>query len=386
MRNDAKILIVDDEVFTRELFDVVLGERYDLLDAESGNDGVMVARAEHPDLILLDVELPDINGFEVCRQLRQDDGGMATPIIFVSGRDAIEDRLHGYGAGGDDYIVKPFEQQELLVKIERLLRRAEEQRKLAAMASNASQTAMTAITSMSEMGALLQSLQSFNACADQTALADAAITGLRLYGLDGLVQIRAAAGTLTRNGQGDAGPLEISVVGHMAGMERVVQFQARLAVNYPHVTLLVKDMPLAHPDRCGRLRDHLAVLAESAEVRAAAIDAALAAQARSRVIGSVIDRIIATLGEVDAAQRDSRIATRLAVDAFTGRMEEAYVSVALTEAQEDLMAGVVTSGLDHILTAQSAELDLQDRLSSIIAELQGLVADRLPQQKNGGVP
>lgn len=374
MSDGTKILVVDDDAFTRDLFEAALDGGYRLLLAENGRDALMIAGAEHPDLILLDVELPDIDGYEICRQLRQAEGCADIPVIFVSGHDAIEDRIRGYEAGGDDYVVKPFEQQELLAKIARLARSTAERRSLGAMASSASQTAMTAMTSMSEMGALLQSLQCFNGCADQLALADAALAGLGLYGLAGVVQIRAAAGTLTRGGQGAASPLETSVIGHMAGMERIVQFQSRLAVNYPRVTLMIKDMPLADADRCGRLRDHLAVLAESAEVRAASIDAAIAAQERGRGIGRVIDRIIATLGEVDAAQRQSRVATQLAVDAFNGRMVEAYASVALSESQEDLMTAVVEGGLNSILDAQSAELDLQDRLSSIIAELKGIAA------------
>lgn len=374
MSEGTNILVVEDDAFTRDLFEVALGDGYALSQAENGRDALMIAAAERPDLILLDVELPDIDGYAVCRQLRRDEGCADIPVIFVSGRDAIEDRIRGYEAGGDDYVVKPFEQQELLAKIARLTQATAARRSLGAMASSASQAAMTAMTSMSEMGALLQSLQCFNGCAGQEALADAALAGLGLYGLEGIVQIRAAAGTLTRTNQGAASPLETSVVGHMAGMERIVQFKNRLAVTYPRVTLMVKDMPLDDPDRCGRLRDHLAVLAESAEVRAAAIDAAIAARRRSAGIGHVIDRVIATLGEVDAAQRQSRIATQLAVDAFNGRMVEAYASVALSEAQEDMMAVVVGVGLNAILDAQSAELDLQDRLSSIIAELKEIAA------------
>ncbi len=219
-------------------------------------------------------------------------------MIFVSGNDDIEDRLRGYEAGGDDYVVKPFQKQELLFKIARLVRISAERHSLGTLANSASQTAMT---SMSEMSALLQSLQSFNGCADQVALADAMLAGIALYGLQGIVQIRAATGTLTRTGQGAASPLEASVVAYLAGKERIVQFQSRLAVNYPCVTLMVKELPLADSDRCGRLRDHLTVLAESAEVRAAAMDAAIAARRRSAAIGHVIDRIIAELKEIAAA-------------------------------------------------------------------------------------
>lgn len=373
MSETEKILVVDDDSFTHELFEEMLAERYSLLHAQNGRDAQMIAAVEHPDLILLDVEMPDLDGYEVCRRLRSE--GTDVPIIFVSGCDAIEDRLRGYDAGGDDYVVKPFERQELLAKVARLLNVGVERRNLGAMASSASQAALAAMTSMGEMGVLLQSLQSFNACLDHAALADAALAGLRLYSLRGVVQIRAAAGDLTRTEQGEASPLETSVITHMAGMERIVQFRNRLAINYPHVTVMVSDLPLEDADRCGRLRDHLAVLGESAEVRATAIDGAIAARRRNDGIRHVIDAIIGTLGEVDAAQRRSRADTQLAIDAFNFRMVEAFATVALSDAQEEMMSAIVAAGLDSILSAQSAEVDLQNRLSLVIAELRSLVAD-----------
>lgn len=374
MNENTKILVVDDDCLVRELYGAMLAGHYRLLLAETGRDALMIAAAGRPDLILLDVELPDLDGYEVCRRLRGA-GGIEVPLIFVSGHDAIEDRLSGYEAGGDDYVVKPFAQQELLAKVARLLKVGAERRSLSAMAGSASQAALTAMSSLSEMGGLLQSLRSFNACQDHAALAGAVIAGLRLHGLHGVVQVRAAAGTQTRGKQGAATPLETSVVSHMAGMERIVQFRNRLAVNYPHVTVMVSDMPFDVPDRCGRLRDQLAMLAESAEVRATAIDGALATRRRNDSIRHVIDKIGVTLGEIDAAQRRSRADTQLAVHAFNSSMVEAYAKTMLSGSQEDMITEVVAAGLEVILDAQLSEVDLQNQLSAIIAELRGIVAD-----------
>lgn len=374
MSDVARILIVDDDAFSRELFEAALEDKYRLLQAENGRDALMIAAGEGPDLILLDVELPDIDGYEVCRQLRQRAVGGEVPVIFVSGRDRIEDRLQGYEAGGDDYVVKPFDREELLAKIARLLRSAAERKHLDAFAQSASQTAITAMTSVSEMGALLQALQSFAACADHLALADAVLAGLGLYGLKGIAQVRGAAGVASRGAHGAANPLESAAISHMAGMERIVQFKNRLAMNHPHVTLMVQGMPVDDPDRRDRLRDQLAALAESAEGRAAAIDAALAAQQRKAAVGRVADRLIATLADVDAAQRRSRTATQLAVEDFNSRLRRARGPLALSDAQENMIAGIAAAALDRVIEARSAEIDLQDRLSSIIGELKGIAA------------
>jgi multidrug resistance efflux pump len=158
----------------------------------------------------------------------------------------------------------------------------------------------------------------------------------------------------------------------MAGMERIVQYKSRMSITYPRVTLLVNDLPTEDPDRCGRLRDHLAMLAEGAEARAEAIAASNESRRRGVTIERAVARITGALADIDLAQRESQVAARLAVEEVTQRMETAYVSVALSTAQEDYMAGILRHGLDHLLNAQTDVFALQNQLSSIVHELKGM--------------
>lgn len=207
MTEKAKILVVDDDLFIQEMVREILGENFNLVFATSGEDALMVAQADCPDIILLDVELPGMDGYETCRRLKEADDTAATPVIFVSGHDLIEDRLKGYEAGGEDYVTKPFDPPELEAKVVHLLKWVSEGASLKKMASYASSTAMTAMTSMSEMGVLLESLKNFNASTDYKALADAMLAGLALFGLQGAVQIRSQEGTFTLSNQGEASRL-----------------------------------------------------------------------------------------------------------------------------------------------------------------------------------
>lgn len=372
MAGKAKILFVDDDFFTREMVDEMLGGSYRIASAENGADAIMQAQTERPDVIILDVELPGMDGYETCRRLKASDATASTPVIFVSGRDRIEDRLRGYEAGGEDYVVKPFDPLELEAKVANMLSLISERGQLREMADFAGRTAMTAMTSMSEMGALLEVLKSFNASTSYTALADAVLAGIAHYGLQGVVQIRSPEETLTRTEQGNASPLETSVIDQMAGMERIVQFKSRLSVIYDHVLLLVKNMPVEDPDRCGRLRDHLAMMVEGAEARAQAIMAGAESNRRGEAIDRAARRITEALEGIDAAQRRSRMATNLAVQAVSDRLEKAFVSLALADSQEEFVAGIVKAGLENILTAQSAETDMQEKLTAIIRELKGM--------------
>ncbi|MDN5805335.1 MAG: response regulator transcription factor [Microlunatus sp.] len=117
-----RVLVVDDEPTLAELVGMAL--RYEGWQVQAVHDGgsaVSAARAFKPDLIVLDVMLPDMDGFEVLRKVRAD--ADAVPVLFLTAKDAVEDRIAGLTAGGDDYVTKPFSIEELVLRLRALLRR-----------------------------------------------------------------------------------------------------------------------------------------------------------------------------------------------------------------------------------------------------------------------
>ncbi|MFZ0323796.1 MAG: response regulator transcription factor [Actinomycetes bacterium] len=119
----VKALVVDDEPNITELISTVL--RYDgwqVQTAASGQQALTAVRTFEPDVMVLDVMLPDVDGFEVLQRLRRD--GFDVPVLFLTARDATEDRVHGLTLGGDDYVTKPFSLEELVARLHALLRRS----------------------------------------------------------------------------------------------------------------------------------------------------------------------------------------------------------------------------------------------------------------------
>jgi two-component system alkaline phosphatase synthesis response regulator PhoP len=117
----TKILIVEDEASVSRLIVETLRQEWEhLIVASNGHDALRLARQEKPDLILLDIMLPGVDGLEVCRQLQ---GDAMTPIIFLTAKGAEMDRVVGLGMGADDYITKPFSPVELVARIKTSLRR-----------------------------------------------------------------------------------------------------------------------------------------------------------------------------------------------------------------------------------------------------------------------
>jgi DNA-binding response OmpR family regulator len=122
--NNAKILVIEDEIDILEVVEYNLNrEGYRVIGVRDGQTGVDVARDEAPDLILLDLMLPGLDGLEVCRRLKSDDLTSAIPVIMVTAKGEESDIVLGLGLGADDYVTKPFSPKELLARIRAVLRR-----------------------------------------------------------------------------------------------------------------------------------------------------------------------------------------------------------------------------------------------------------------------
>ena len=121
----AQVLVVDDEPNILELLSAALRlSGFVVIAADTGAAAVAAAREHRPDIVVLDVMLPDIDGFEVARQLRGQHERL--PVLFLTAKDAVEDRIAGLTVGGDDYVTKPFSLEEVVLRLRAILRRTKE--------------------------------------------------------------------------------------------------------------------------------------------------------------------------------------------------------------------------------------------------------------------
>jgi DNA-binding response OmpR family regulator len=117
VQEKSKILAVDDNSINLAIIEELLGGQYDLITVSTGTDALEAADEFRPDLILLDIMLEGMNGYEVCRQIRKNSSLRHTKIIIVSAKAMESERIEGYQAGADDYIIKPFDGEELFEKV-----------------------------------------------------------------------------------------------------------------------------------------------------------------------------------------------------------------------------------------------------------------------------
>lgn len=376
MNEKTPILLVDDDPLQQELVRDILLEKYDVLIASSGGEGIALAHASRPILILMDILMQDMNGYEACKSIKANPECCGIPVIFLSGLTEPEDRLRAYEAGGNDFLAKPFSAPELLNKITGLVAMEKQRQELAASAQSAFQTAMTAMTSASEQGLVMDYVTQTYRCAEYDELAKATMRVTSAFGLTGAVQLRGAHQTLSWSAHGPSSPLESAVLSNLQSCGRIVNFGARYAFNYGGVTLLISDMPVDDDARCGRLRDHLAIVAESAHARVCAIDTQFDLHVQQREMTSLFRRVQGLLVHIDERARGQREQSTLVLQKMLNRMEDAFLYLGLTEAQEAAVTGMLNEAVKE--TLHNFEPDAQEGIliTELLTDMDRLVSDR----------
>lgn len=261
------VLIVDDDTVFAQVIAGVLKGRHELEVASNGPEALRMAEELKPDAVLLDIEMPDMDGYEVCHALRSRDETRELPVIMVSSHNDINSRLAAYEVGADDYVSKPIRAEELRYKTAGAVARGHERRRLEAARGEAMNMAMMMMTNMGETGVVMNYLRRCFQIETILELARETLGSIGEFGLKALIQVRDTYETISLSSDGPATDLEESVIERARGMGRIFEFSSRMAVNYEHVTLIGLNVPQDDADRRGRLRDNLAIIAEGMNSR-----------------------------------------------------------------------------------------------------------------------
>lgn len=157
MKRKNRILIIDDDAATIRLLQRVFRNRYEVSSASTGEEGLTAIPRFRPDLILLDIEMPGMNGYDTCERIKADEKYQTIKVLLVSGHSSLDERLKGYDVGADDYVSKPFDNSELRAKVDVFmkLKRVEEfdgiKSNLLALFSHETRTPLAGILGMSEL-------------------------------------------------------------------------------------------------------------------------------------------------------------------------------------------------------------------------------------------
>jgi CheY-like chemotaxis protein len=373
MSEAFRVFIVDDDPIILELLEGVLSGDCLVESFESGEICLSRVGELKPDIFLLDVSMPVMDGYELCRRLKDDWDTQDIPVIFMSANDDIETCLMCYEAGGEDFIMKPVQPPELLRKLKVAQRTLADKRALREQAGYAQRTAFSAMASMGELGAVLQFLSKSFACNTLAEVGTTILDAMQQWDLQAAVQLRIGSQVYNVSPHGVDSPLEVNILNHVKDSGRIFQFKSRCVFNYGRVTLMVNNMPVEDAERCGRIRDNGALLAEGADARLKAIEHEMLAVERRLGIEAVLPRVQGTLEMVqDNYQRNCFQLTQVMIE-FQEALMKTFVNLGLTETQEDKLTTMADVYMQRMVGTQDESLVAIGQLEELADSLKGLL-------------
>lgn len=374
--NDFTIFAVDDDEMTRAMIEGMLAPEYPLESFASAEACLARIPEARPGMLLLDIGLPGMDGYALCRQLKDDAATSDLPVVFVSAHDTLEARLAGFDAGGEDFIVKPFEPELLLRKVQVAERLGAAKRALREQVQNAEHMTDLALSSMGDSGVALQFMSKLVGCESEIDIADSLLQVLAYFRLAGAIEARVGDRSHVLSSNGDNLPLETAILGHVRSMDRIFEFQTRSVYNLDNVTLMVSNMPVADAELCGRIRDTLAIVTQGADGRLQALATAEARERSTQGLMSALDSLRRTVNGFAEVHERHRLTSSEIVFRVEQNLARSFVHLGLTEEQERLVEDLFRAGMTDLLSfleqggnvLQSSLGKLSDELTTISAQ------------------
>lgn len=365
------ILIVDDSKENRVLLNMMLEDDYNISEAESGPVCLAMIAENQPDLVLLDVKMPEMNGYEVCTTLRQGSETENLPIIFVSALDSTDERLAGFEAGGDEYIIKPVDGSDLFSKINSCFNRQKETQAAHEQANNNMRVALEAMTVSSELGQIIEFIKQGQQIQSSNDIGQAVLSLTEEFSLNASVMIVTDKCYFfgCDNDSMEAKFLEKT----MGANDRIISIGIRTVVQDESIVLLIKDMPLDDENRVGRLRDHLAVIMDIASNFVTKLNNELSQQQQrkdflSEVINVAETQIQITSEKLTHQQQLSNEITQKMIN----NLEEMLFGLGLEDDQERTLIALVSGTSDKLDETAIHRKDINQELNVIVERLKSL--------------
>ncbi len=250
MSNSAalkKVLIVDDDPTTVTTIKCYLENAgFEVDTANEGKQAIEKLENKSNELmaVVSDVNMPVMNGYELCRSIRANSIHSHVPFIFVSANTSLEDKLEGYAAGGDDYVTKPVEPEELALKLNQIIDKYSSENKLNARLQESQKAAFQAMSYTSQLGQVLQFVQNSMIAHSLEELAPIIFAVTNGFSLHCVLQFRRSDGVSDFSSTGPVTPLESNVIEMACTKGRIYDFAARTVFNHEDFSLLIKNMPV----------------------------------------------------------------------------------------------------------------------------------------------
>ena len=361
----GRVLIVDDDKSTRMVLRSLLSQQFDVETASSGEEALTICREREPDLIMLDVNMPGLDGYKTCCKLRE---FTDIPIVFVTASDALDEHIKAFDAGGDDVIIKPVIKEILLRKTSLAIRRGHQTQSIQVEKDSFQNMAMNFLSVSGESGLLQQFIQSSLNCGDIRELGAKLIESIGNFSLDCSVLIREEDAPFILTSHGEPSEVEKTVLKQSVGMGRIFQFKRTLVVNYEHVSVIVNNMPMDESDKSGRVRDNIATLAEMTNSLCGIVLMRRTSHTLAEQFQIAMSTGYATVESLRETSQRAQVDTRILLQELVDNIENSYTWLGTSQSQEKTISATMYAAVDKILALlEAASVVSDNKLNEVIS-------------------
>jgi len=365
MDDNANILLIDDDKALHSLLNDALTD-FNLISAYSGNEALEIVKIQLVDIILLDVNMGGMTGYDVCKQIRTQESDPPVPILFLSGKKSLEDILNGYESGGTDYITKPFKLAELIAKIKVAVNEFQLERNLQTSLNEVTEAVLTVQDGNAKIYAICRFLQQSFFCKNIDTLCQLFFTVTESFDTDATIYIHSQENNSFFSSNGKQHPMSNAVLeqAHSHG-GRIFQFgNGRAIFNWESTSVLI--------NRVRDDADNIAMLMDGFEMGLKAIEAS-----------NHFEKILTNYRELKHQQ--STEVTK-AFDDVVDEIQDELGQVGyntLSEEQEDALIRIVESKRVMVDGLFSQGLKLDEELSSVMNKLRSENTDEQTEDNDG---
>ena len=374
MSNKALILCVDDEPVNLTIMEELLQDSYELNTVNSGESCLQQVDLQKPDLILLDVNMPDMDGLETCARLKSVAETAEIPIIFVSALASQAELMAGYEAGGDNYITKPFSEEILQKKIQIVLASQRRKQELERLSDRAVEALMNNMSATDELGMVVEFLHRCRTVSSLDDLARNVFDCLREFELDSSLLIQDQTENRVWFSDDIERPMESQILTSLRVQDRVVRFGTRLAVSSDHATILVRNLPCGE-DKIERVQQYLAILIEALESRINTMHSAMLLEQRGQLLARVLQTTQDNLSSINDLHQQQATRSGEIISALESDIKRSITKLNLTKQRETGLMGVVTATVAQIESVYTDKTKIDEKFLAVIDDLSGALQE-----------
>jgi len=365
-----RILAVDDEPFNLEIIEEILEELdFELKMVNSGPECLAVVEEFDPQVILLDVSMPQMSGYEVCRKLKENPNTANIIVMFVSARGTVEERMEGYSVGAEDYIVKPFGHEELKLKLQHLHQVLIEKESLEQQVEDATSTAFNAMANSSEMGQIVNYIEHIGSIDNEQELGKALLHCLSSFDLQSNVEFRLDSGVEHFSVTGICSPIVVELFEMLKNKGRLHEFSSRILVNYEMISLLILNMPEQDPDKHGRIRDHICFLVSVTEQQLKAIITKKELIRQQQQLNDAVGKVHSKFRGLIELLNDNRLNNEAVFKQLQEDLEQRIPTMGLDEDQEVFIYQKVDETIQNSVAREESVQGVKAAFKEIEADL-----------------